>query len=58
MEEMPFTNLFFKVELKHDADEDPSRVANEIRRQILRHYGVRDVEISNLVTEETEPAED
>jgi hypothetical protein len=58
MEGMPRTNLFFKVELKHDADEDPSRVANEIRRQILRFYGVRDVEISNLVTDEAEPVED
>jgi hypothetical protein len=47
---MSVTNLFFKVELEHDDDENPERVAGEIRRQLLRFYGVRDVELSNLTT--------
>ncbi len=53
---MSVTNLFFKVELEHDADENPERVAGEIRRQLLRFYGVRDVEISNIATMDESPA--
>jgi hypothetical protein len=49
---MSVTNLFFKVELEHDAEENPERIAGEIRRQLLRFYGVRDVEISNIATME------
>jgi hypothetical protein len=49
---MSVTNLFFKVELEHDAEDNPERIAAEIRRQLLRFYGVRDVEISNVVTME------
>ena len=49
---MSVTNLFFKVELEHDADENPERIAGEIRRQLLRLYGVRDVELSNITSME------
>jgi hypothetical protein len=49
---MSLSNLFFKVELEHDAEENPERIAGEIRRQLLRFYGVRDVEISNIATME------
>jgi len=35
------TNLFFKVEIEHDREEQPERLGNEIRRQILKLYGVR-----------------
>jgi hypothetical protein len=49
---MSVTNLFFKVELEHGADENPERIAGEIRRQILRFYGVREVELSNVATME------
>jgi hypothetical protein len=42
------TNLFFKVEIDHDADEQPERIAEEIRQRLIRFYGVRDVELSNM----------
>jgi hypothetical protein len=49
---MSVSNLYFKVELEHDADESPERVAEQIRRQVLRFYGVREVEVSNITTRE------
>jgi hypothetical protein len=49
---MSVSNLFFKGELEHDAEENPERIAGEIRRQLLRFYGVREVEISNIATME------
>lgn len=45
---MKRTNLFFKVEVEHDTDETPERLAQEICRQLLRLYGVRQVELSNF----------
>jgi hypothetical protein len=45
---MSVSNLYFKVELEHDIDENPERIAGEIRRQLLRFYGVREVEVSNI----------
>jgi hypothetical protein len=45
---MKRTNLFFKVELEHDADERPERIGEEIRRQLLKQYGVRDAELTNF----------
>jgi hypothetical protein len=29
---MSRTNLFFKVEVEHDSDENPQRIGDEIRR--------------------------
>ena len=49
---MSRTNLFFKVELEHDADENPQRIGAEIARHLKRMYGVIDVELSNVTTEE------
>lgn len=49
---MSRTNLFFKVELEHDADENPERIGNEILRHLKKLYGVLDVELSNLTTVE------
>lgn len=46
------TNLFFKVELEHDSDEDPQRIGEEIRRHLKKLYGVRDVELSNVTSAE------
>jgi hypothetical protein len=46
------TNLFFKVEVEHDADENPQRIGDEIRRYIKRVYGVRNVELSSVTSEE------
>jgi hypothetical protein len=45
---MSRTNLFLKVELEHDSDENPERIAEEIRRHVRKLYGVRDVELSSL----------
>jgi hypothetical protein len=46
------TNLFFKVEVEHDADENPQRIGEEIRRHLKRLYGVRNVELSSVTSEE------
>jgi hypothetical protein len=47
---MSRTNLFFKVEIEHDRDEAPERLAAQIRRQLMKVYGVREVELSNYTT--------
>jgi hypothetical protein len=49
---MSRTNLFFKVEVEHDSEESPQRIGDEIRRHVKKLYGVRDVEISSITTEE------
>ena len=46
------TNLFFKVEIEHDAGEKPERIGEEIRRHLAKMYGVRDAELSNYATVE------
>jgi hypothetical protein len=46
------TNFFFKVEVEHDSGENPERIGAEIRRHLLKLYGVRDVEMSNFTSEE------
>jgi hypothetical protein len=45
---MSRTNLFFKVEVEHDPEENPERIGAEIRRQLLKLYGVLDVELSSF----------
>ncbi len=42
------TNLFFKVEVEHDPEETPERLGDEICRQILKVYGVRQAELSHF----------
>jgi len=49
---MSRTNFFFKVEVEHDTDENPERLGEEIRRYLKKLYGVRDVELANLTTED------
>jgi hypothetical protein len=49
---MSRTDFFFKVEVEHDADENLERLGEEIRRNLKKLYGVRDVELANLITEE------
>ncbi|MGE5645784.1 MAG: hypothetical protein ACM336_08330 [Acidobacteriota bacterium] len=44
------TDLFIKVEIEHDEDERPERLAAEICRAALKIYGVRSAELSNYVT--------
>ena len=45
---MSRTNLFFKVEIEHDPEDKPEKIASEICRQISKFYGVRDAELSNF----------
>ena len=44
---MSRTNLFFKVEIEHEPDDNPEKIGNEICRQLAKFYGVREVELSN-----------
>jgi hypothetical protein len=46
------TNLFFKVEVEHDGDEKPERIGDEIRRHLIKLYGVREVELSSFTSVE------
>ena len=43
-------NLFLKVEIEFDEHETPERIGQEICRQILKMYGVRGAELSNVTT--------
>ena len=43
---MDRTNLFFKVVIEHDADEQPERLGREISRQLMKIYGVRAAELT------------
>jgi hypothetical protein len=43
-------DLFLKIEVELDEDEKPERVGDEICRQILKMYGVRRAELSNVTT--------
>ena len=47
---MARTDLYLKIELEHDDDEKPDRLASEICRQLRKLYGVRSAEVSNAVT--------
>jgi hypothetical protein len=42
------TNLFFKVEVEHDTDENPERLGEEICRMLRRWHGVREAELTNF----------
>lgn len=47
---MPRTDLFLKVEIEHDPQENPEQLAAEICRQILKIYGVHSAELSSSVS--------
>jgi hypothetical protein len=49
---MSRTNLFFKVEVEHDCEDNPQRLGEEISRRLLKLYGVRRVELINFNTVE------
>jgi len=38
---MDRTNLFFKVVIEHDAEDQPERLGREICKQVMKVYGVR-----------------
>jgi hypothetical protein len=42
------TNLFFKVVVEHDDEEQPERLGREICRQIMKVYGVRLAEVASV----------
>jgi hypothetical protein len=44
------TDVYLKLEIEHAEDELPQRIAAEICRRVEKLYGVRAVEISNLVS--------
>lgn len=44
---MDRTNLFFKVVIEHDAEDQPERLGREICRQIQKVYGVRSAELTS-----------
>lgn len=45
-------DIFFKVELELDNSERPQRIATELERLLKRYYGVRNAEITNMVSHE------
>ena len=47
---MARTDLYLKIVLDHGDDEQPQRIAAEICRRIQKLYGVRSVEVSNVVS--------
>ena len=49
---MSRTNLFFKVEVEHEPQEHPERIGEEIRRRLLKFYGVVEAELSNVTVVE------
>jgi len=49
---MSRTHLYFKVEVEHDPEDTPERLAEEIRRHLMRLYGVRETELSSFTTVE------
>jgi len=46
---MARTDLYVKVELDHEDEENVERLASEICRMIRRVYGVRNAEVSSIV---------
>jgi len=44
------TNLYLKVEIAHEEDENLERLIEDIARQIRKVYGVTSVEVSSSVS--------
>jgi hypothetical protein len=49
MVRMPRTDIYLKVEVDHDAEENPEVLASELVRQLKRLYVVRNAEMTNFV---------
>ncbi|HTT61472.1 MAG TPA: hypothetical protein VMG35_06520 [Bryobacteraceae bacterium] len=45
---MDRTNLFFKVVIEHDEEDQPDRLGHEICRQLMKVYGVRSAELTSF----------
>ena len=44
---MALTALFLKIEIEHDREEPPERLAGELCRHVAKFYGVRNCELSS-----------
>jgi hypothetical protein len=42
------TNLFLKVVVEHDDEDQPERLGREICRQLMKIYGVRTAELASF----------
>jgi len=42
------TNLFFKVVVEHDKEDQPERLGREICKQVMKVYGVRSAELASF----------
>jgi hypothetical protein len=49
---MERTNLFFKVVVEHDAEDQAERLGREICRQVMKVYGVRSAELTSFTRTE------
>jgi hypothetical protein len=47
---MPRTDVYIKVVIDHDEEDQPERLGAEICRQIQKVYGVRTAEVTNYLT--------
>ncbi len=47
---MPRSDLFVKIEIKHDEDERADRLGEEICRTVRKMHGVRSAELSSWIT--------
>jgi hypothetical protein len=45
---MDRTNLFFKVVIEHDQEDQPERLGREISQKLLKVYGVRSAELTSF----------
>ena len=48
---MARTDIYLKIVVEHELDEDPKKLAEELCRQAAKVWGVRNAEVSNLVGE-------
>lgn len=51
IEGMARIDLHLKVTVDLDPEEDPERLASEIQRLIRKVYGVREVELTSIITQ-------
>jgi hypothetical protein len=49
---MSRTHLFLKIEVEHEPEETPQRIGEELCRQLLKSYGVRQAEVASFSTVE------
>ena len=50
---MKRTQLYLKIEVELRPGDDPRKFADELARRLLQSYGVRDVEVSNIIDKDS-----